>query len=197
MNFLNPAAMAIAAGLTIPPLVALYFLKLKRVVKPVPSTLLWKRSVEDLQVNSPFQRLRTSLLLLLQLLVLIIAAIALGKPMFEAVQSYDGTIWTWLGKSVVQIESGTGNILKSISLEDDIIVKHDLHGLMSIRADSAEVGISYLKDAWHRQHDPDFLTDGTIFVNNSNMGLGSSNIINQATLLPVDYFEPGALACKP
>ncbi len=92
MNFLNPTAMAVAAALTIPPLVALYFLKLKRVIRPVPSTLLWKRAVEDLQVNSPFQRLRSSLLLLLQLLVLIAAAIALGKPMFKAVQSQEGTI---------------------------------------------------------------------------------------------------------
>ena len=92
MNFLNPSAIAIAAGLTIPPLIALYFLKLKRTVRLVPSTLLWKRSVEDLQVNSPFQRLRSSLLLLLQLLVLIVAAVALGKPMFQTVETHEGTV---------------------------------------------------------------------------------------------------------
>ncbi len=92
MSFLNPTAIAIAAAMTIPPLVALYFLKLKRTVRLVPSTLLWKRSVEDLQVNSPFQRLRSSLLLLLQLLVLIVAAVALGKPMFQAVETHEGTI---------------------------------------------------------------------------------------------------------
>ncbi len=92
MNFLNPAAIAIAAGLTIPPLVALYFLKLKRTVRLVPSTFLWKRAVEDLQVNAPFQRLRSSLLLLLQLLILIAAAVALGKPMFQTVARSEGTI---------------------------------------------------------------------------------------------------------
>ena len=81
MDFLSPLVIGIAAGLTIPPLVTLYFLKLKRMVRLVPSTLLWKKSVEDLHVNSPFQRLRGSLLLLLQLLVLVAAAIALGKPM--------------------------------------------------------------------------------------------------------------------
>ena len=92
MNFLTPATIAIAAAATIPPLVAIYFLKLKRSVKVVPSTLLWKRAVEDLQVNSPFQRLRKSLLLLLQLLVLIAAALALGKPMLQHVETHEDNV---------------------------------------------------------------------------------------------------------
>ncbi|MBI1826258.1 MAG: VWA domain-containing protein [Planctomycetes bacterium] len=92
MNFLSPAAIAIAAGLTIPPLVALYFLKLKRTLRRVPSTMLWKKAVEDLQVNAPFQRLRKSLLLLLQLLVLAAAALALGKPMFQVAKPQEDTL---------------------------------------------------------------------------------------------------------
>ncbi len=99
MNFLNPTAIAIAAGLTIPPLIALYFLKLKRMVKPVPSTLLWKRAAEDLRVNAPFQRLRSSLLLLLQLLILILAAIALGKPMLQTAQTHEDTLIILLDQS--------------------------------------------------------------------------------------------------
>ncbi len=81
MNFLTPGTIALAGALTIPPLVALYFLKLKRQKYAISSTLLWKKAIEDLHVNSPFQRLRTSLLLLLQLLVLALAALALGHPM--------------------------------------------------------------------------------------------------------------------
>jgi len=92
MTFLDPTALALAAGLTVPALVAMYFLKLKRTARVVPSTLLWKRAVEDLHVNAPFQRLRSSLLLLLQLLVLLVAALALGKPMFQTAERHEDTL---------------------------------------------------------------------------------------------------------
>src|SRR3954471_7865608 len=63
-----------------PAIVALYFLKLKRQPLEVPSTYLWSRAIEDLHVNSLWQRLRQSLLLLLQLLLVIFIALALLRP---------------------------------------------------------------------------------------------------------------------
>jgi hypothetical protein len=59
----------------------LYFLKLRRTRLEVPSTFLWRRSIEDMQVNSLWQRLRSSLLLWLQLLIallLLLSQLPLG-----------------------------------------------------------------------------------------------------------------------
>jgi hypothetical protein len=63
-----------------PAIIALYFLKLKRQPLEVPSTYLWKRSIEDLHVNSLWQRLRQNLLLFLQLLLIALAMLALLRP---------------------------------------------------------------------------------------------------------------------
>lgn len=79
-SFLNWPTAAIAAGLAIPTLLVLYFLKLRRRELAISSTLLWKKSIQDLQVNSPFQKLRKNLLLLLQLLMLLLLLLALAKP---------------------------------------------------------------------------------------------------------------------
>ncbi len=61
-------------------IVLLYFLKLKRRPQVVPSTYLWMRAMEDLHVNSIWQRLRHNLLLLLQLLLVGLLLVALLRP---------------------------------------------------------------------------------------------------------------------
>ncbi|MGE0610139.1 MAG: VWA domain-containing protein [Pirellulales bacterium] len=73
--------LAWAAILAVPPLIVLlYFLKLKRMPLEVPSTYLWHKSIEDLHVNSIWQKLRQSLLLFLQLLLLMLLILALAGP---------------------------------------------------------------------------------------------------------------------
>jgi hypothetical protein len=79
-RFLNIWPAALAAGIVIPSLLLLYFLKLRRREMAVASTILWKKAIQDLQVNAPFQKLRKNLLLLLQLLLLILLLLALSRP---------------------------------------------------------------------------------------------------------------------
>jgi len=78
VRFLSPAAFWFAA--TLPVVVVFYLLKRRRVIKLVSSTLLWKKFLADTQANAPFQRLRHNWLLVLQLLLLILAILALSRP---------------------------------------------------------------------------------------------------------------------
>src|SRR3954452_23666722 len=73
---------AVLAGVPVG-IIALYFLKLRRRPVQVPSTLLWRQSLEDLHVNSLFQRLRRNLLLFLQLLAVLLAMLALAGPRIQ------------------------------------------------------------------------------------------------------------------
>lgn len=83
LEFLAPVAGAVAAGLAVPALLLLYFLKLRRRPVRVSSTLLWERAVTDLQVNAPFRMIRPSWLLLLQLLALAALVLAIARPAID------------------------------------------------------------------------------------------------------------------
>lgn len=79
LNTLSPWQWGVI--LAVPPaIVALYFLKLTRQPLEVPSTYLWSKTIEDLHVNSLWQRLRENILLYLQLLLLALAILACLRP---------------------------------------------------------------------------------------------------------------------
>jgi Ca-activated chloride channel family protein len=81
MPFTTP--LALLGLLFIPAVIAMYLLKLRRDERVVPSTLLWTRLVADVEANAPWQKLRRSLLLLLQLLLVAILALLAARPFLE------------------------------------------------------------------------------------------------------------------
>ncbi len=82
-------------GLVPPAILMLYFLKLRRKPVEVPSTFLWRRTIEDLHVNSIWQRLRQNLLLYLQLLFLTAIILACLRPGWNG-SSTSGKRWIFL-----------------------------------------------------------------------------------------------------
>jgi hypothetical protein len=82
MPFLAPLGLLLG-GLTVP-LVAMYFLKLRRHRVKVPSVLLWQQFQKAERLASPFERFRRSLLLLFQLLALLLLVLAASRPFLAA-----------------------------------------------------------------------------------------------------------------
>lgn len=82
MNFLvNPLWFGLA--LLLPVIVVMYLLKLRRRRVVMPSTLLWRRAVQDMVANAPFQKLRNNLLMYLQLLLLALLILAFWRPVMK------------------------------------------------------------------------------------------------------------------
>lgn len=84
MTFLSPIPALIAASLAVPVLIVYYLLKLRRRPVRVSSTLLWMQAVRDVQVNVPFKWLRPTWLFFLQLAVLALLLLAMGRPAVDA-----------------------------------------------------------------------------------------------------------------
>lgn len=74
------APLALIGLLALPIIVAFYMLRLRRRDVPVGSTFLWQQLIHDVEANAPWQRLRFSWLLLLQLLIALAVVIAAARP---------------------------------------------------------------------------------------------------------------------
>lgn len=83
LTLLDPIAGIIAGAIGGGLLLAAYFLRLRRRPVRVSSTLLWRASATDLQVNVPLRWIRLSWLFFLQILILSCFALALARPAVE------------------------------------------------------------------------------------------------------------------
>lgn len=78
--------LALIGLLSLPVIVAFYMLRLRRRDVPVGSTFLWQQLVRDVEANAPWQRLRFSWLLIVQLLIAALVVTAAARP-FGTTQS--------------------------------------------------------------------------------------------------------------
>jgi Ca-activated chloride channel family protein len=90
MGLLVPGALALTALAL--PIILFYMLKLRRQEVLVSSIMLWRQVLRDLEANTPWQRLRRNLLLLLQLLILALLVLALARPYREVTAAVQGNV---------------------------------------------------------------------------------------------------------
>jgi Ca-activated chloride channel homolog len=78
MQFLTP--LAFLGALLAIPIILLYMLRLRRREVTISSTFLWQQLLQDREANTPWQKLRRNLLLILQLIILTLLVLALARP---------------------------------------------------------------------------------------------------------------------
>ncbi len=97
MQFLTPLGFVLAA-LAIP-IILLYMLKLRRKQVQVSSTFLWEQLLREQQANTPWQKLKRNLLLILQLLILAALIFALARPALQIPTVASGSVIVLLDAS--------------------------------------------------------------------------------------------------
>lgn len=90
MEFLNP--WGLLSLLAVPALVALYILRQKHKEVKIPSLLLWKKTQTMMVASTPWQKLKKNLLFILQLLAVILVALAISRPALKSSRFADEII---------------------------------------------------------------------------------------------------------
>lgn len=79
MHWMNPQGVWAFAALAA--ILALYILRQKMEPMEVSSTFLWRKALASMEADRPFQKLRRSLLMFLQLLLALLLALSIMRPM--------------------------------------------------------------------------------------------------------------------
>ena len=144
------APLALIGLIALPIIVAFYMLRLRRRDVPVGSTFLWQQLIRDVEANAPWQKLRFSWLLLVQLLIAAIVVAAAARP-FSTVESD-------LAANVVLIVDTSASMATSTDDEDrmalarerarDVVERLPVGGRITVvaAADTANVLVSETDD---------------------------------------------------
>ena len=148
MRFLNPAGLWLLLG--IPVLIIIYLIKAQHEERAVSSTYIWKLSSRFAKKRLPIQRLRRIILFILQLLMIVLAAMMASKPVMVKGESYDYVI-ILDGSASMQTQNEKGKSRFEIAVKEIEELAKDLsdgHTMTVILAtDSASVLIENSESA--------------------------------------------------
>lgn len=135
--------LALIGLLSLPLIVAFYMLRLRRRDVPVGSVFLWQQLVRDVEANAPWQRLRFSWLLLLQLLIAALVVFAAARPFVPATSELaaNTVLIVDTSASMGAVDDGTPRIDAARQAARDVIAQLPTGGRVTVVAadDSAHV----------------------------------------------------------
>lgn len=133
LTFLSPW-MLLVGLIPLTLLVILYILRMKRQELEISAVFLWRKSIDDMRANAPFQRLRMNFLFWLQLLIILCLAFALARPTGRAVPRKQRKVILMIdqsGSMAVKEADGTrmaealrqaDHLLGSLATGDEVVI---------------------------------------------------------------------------
>lgn len=115
MQLLNPAGSWALTGLLA--VLALYILRKDYREQSVSSTFLWRRTLEDQTASRPFQKLKSNLLMFLQLFSVLLLALSLMRPLVSGTQAGGETVMIFDVSMSMQAEKAGQSRLKQAVTE--------------------------------------------------------------------------------
>ena len=145
------APLALIGLLSLPVIVAFYMLRLRRRDYPVGSTFLWQQLIRDVEANAPWQRLRFSWLLLVQLLIAAIVVLAAARPFTASTSDLAANVVLIVDTSASMATRTDGEDRMALARERarDVVSRLPEGGRITVvaAADTAEVLVSETDDA--------------------------------------------------
>jgi len=142
--------LALIGLVSLPVIVAFYMLRLRRRDYPVGSTFLWQQLIRDVEANAPWQRLRFSWLLLVQLLIATLIVLAAARPFSATTSDLAANVVLIVDTSASMATSSDGEDRMALARERaaDVVGRLPEGGRVTViaAADTANVLVSETDD---------------------------------------------------